>query len=383
MGFYITVIIVSVLFSVIADLNRGKVLKARGSEINSKRNIRIWHICAAISAMVPFMVSALRYGIGTDYFRTYVPRYYSYYSDPNAPLDWEPLFWLLCKILVRITSNPQWLFVITSAIIIGCIWYSAYAVSAIPCFSIMLFFISRQFFISMNGVRQYIGISLVCVGIVFLSRKKYGLYLLCVFIGTMFHYSTAIFAPLLLMAFVTIDPLESGIIIGAFSVFSDLFYPVFHKLVMFTPYAKYIGSEFDTANRYSSWTIFELLLVHFIISILIDRHPIRDDEKLLRFFYNVNVICVLVSFNLHLIPNSERISWSLELPSIFLIPEIIARIEDKKKKYIITTLIIIVYSYVMYNRVKGGDHQVYPYDCVPTLSIILHDAGILTGTGAT
>ena len=375
-------IIISVLFSVLADLKSGRTLDGRGTEAVGLKNKKIWLLFIVISALVPFLVSALRYGIGTDYFRTYVPRYYDYYSDPGASLDWEPLFWLLCKILVRLTSNPQWLFVITSAVIICSIWYSAYAVSSIPWLTILFFFISRQFFVSMNGVRQYMGLAMVCVGIVFLSRKKYGMYLLFVFIGTMFHYSTAIFAPLLIMTFVTIKPLESCLLIGFFSVFSDLFYPVFHKLVMLTPYAKYIGTEFDTANRYTSWTIFELLLVYFIISILLERDPIREDETLLRYLYNVNVMCVLVSFNLHLIPNSERISWSLEIPSIFLIPKVIARIEDKRKRLVIAFLFIVVYSYVMYNRVKGGDHQVYPYDCVPSLSIILHEAGILTGTGA-
>lgn len=379
MEIYIVTIIISVIFSLTADYYSCKIVRAGQSELSLKKKRIISIIFAFFSGALPFLVSALRYGIGTDYFYTYVPRYYYYYSNPNASLDWEPLFWLLCKVMTHITSDPQWLFVITSAIIIYCIWYSAFAVSSMPWFTILLFFISRQFFISMNGVRQYIGLALVCIGIVFLSRRKYGMYLLCVFIGTMFHYSTVIFAPLLILMFVTIKPLDSGILIGFFSVFSDLLYPIFHKLVMLTPYARYIGTKFDTATRYNSWTIFELLLVHFILSILIDRDPIREDETLLRFLYNVNVMCVLVSFNLHLVPNSERISWSLEIPSIFLIPEVISRIKEKKKRVIITLLFIVVYSYVMYNRIKGGDHQVYPYNCIPSLSIILQKMGLLVG----
>ena len=113
--------------------------------------------------------------------------------------------------------------------------------------------------------------------------------------------------------------------------------------------------------------------MHIIISILIDRDPIRENEVLLRFLYNTHVVCLLISFNLHLIPNGERISWSFEIPSILLIPEMITRMKDRKEKIIVICLIITVYSYVMYNRIKAGNHQVYPYFCIPSLSVFFQN----------
>ena len=373
MEIYIVTIIASVMFAMVADYSKRSMIIAR--EIGKKKpeSNKRWILFVGLSALIPFLVSALRYGIGTDYFYTYVPKYYYYYSNPDAPMDWEPLFWLLCKSLARFTSNPQWMFAIASAIIVCCVWYSVYKISSIPWFSILLFFISRQFFVSMNAVRQYIGLSLVLIGITFIKNKKYWLYILFVAIGTMFHYSTVLFAPLLLMAFVPVKPIESTAIIGFFSVFSNVFYSFIRMIVMLTPYAKYIGTEFDTADRYNPWTIFELLLVHIIISILIDRDPIRENEVLLRFLYNTHVVCLLISFNLHLIPNGERISWSFEIPSILLIPEMITRMKDRKEKIIVICLIITVYSYVMYNRIKAGNHQVYPYFCIPSLSVFFQN----------
>ena len=170
MNIYIPMILLSTFFAIIATVKRGKKELKSDTDTYSTRENAGWII---LSAIPPFLVSALRYGVGTDYFITYVPRFYRYMADPGLPLDWEPAFWLLFKGLIKVTTNPQWVFVITSAIIIGLVWYSVFKVSSLPWLGILLFFISRQFFISLNGVRQYVGLAFVLLGITFLKEKKY------------------------------------------------------------------------------------------------------------------------------------------------------------------------------------------------------------------
>ena len=369
MNIYIPMILLSTFFAMIATAKRGKKELNSETDTYSTKENAIWII---LSALPPYLVSALRYGLGTDYFFTYVPRFYRYMSDPNLPLDWEPAFWLLYKGLVKVTTNPQWVFVVTSAVIIGLVWYSVFKVSSLPWMGILLFFISRQFFISLNGVRQYVGLAFVLLGITFLKEKKYLGYLVCVFLGTLCHYSTAIFFVAFGLAFVVISPLEGILIVGVMSVFAEYFKGLLRAIISKTVYASYIGGTFDTNERYNPWTIFELLFVFCVLVILMQKYPKKDKNPFMKYLFDTNLLCLFVSFNLNLLPNSERISWSLELPSILLIPEVINRVDNKKEKTIVTTCVTLVYAYVMYMRLLEGDHEVVPYQVIPTLSVLLY-----------
>lgn len=315
---------------------------------------------------------ALRYGIGTDYFYAYVPRFYEYLSDADNARPWEPVFKWLFIGLTKVTNNPQWVFVITGGIIIACIWIAIYETSPMPWFSVLLFFISRQYFISLNIVRQYTGLAFVCIGFVFLKERKYWGYILCAILGTLCHYSVAIFLPLLALAFVTIKPLEGIVLIGVISVFSRPLIQITRWVVTLTPYAHYLDSRYDLTDRYQVWTIFEMIFVFAIISILVERKPFSKEEGFFQFLYNLEVICVLFSFNLNMVPNSDRISWSLELPSIILIPAVIDRCESKKEKALLIAGICVVYIYVMNYRIFVlNDHETVPYQLIPALEILL------------
>lgn len=322
-----------------------------------------------LSALVVFLSMGLRYGIGTDYFYTYVPQYYKYLSEGKSSGKWEPLFKLLYLGLIKVTSNPQWVFVVTGAIIVGFVWLAILKLSPMPWFSVLLFFISRQYFISLNVVRQYTGLAFVCLGFIFIKEKKYILYIVCAILGTLCHYSTAIFIPVFLLAFIRIRPIIGIALISIFSVFNGAIRDITRWIVSLTPYAKYLDSKYDLADRYQGWTFFEMILVFVLISILLERDRIKENEHIIQFFYNLEMLCVFFSFNLNLVPNSDRISWSLELPSIILIPQVISRCRDKKERWLIIGLICIVYSYVMYYRIFVlNDHETVPYQIIPVIS---------------
>ncbi|MBR3355671.1 MAG: EpsG family protein [Oscillospiraceae bacterium] len=363
MAFYIFLILFSALLSCVYSI---KSMSNRHNQLQKKSIL--WFVC---SGLIVFLSMALRYGIGTDYFFTYVPRFYQYMSDPKGAASWEPAFKWLYLFLVKCTNNPQWVFVITGAVIVGCIWYSIYKLSPMPWFSVLLFFISRQYFISLNIVRQFTGLALVCIGFVFLKDRKYWGYIICCVLGTMCHYSVAIFLPLLLLAFVKINPAESIVLIGVLSVLNPFIKNFARLVVAYTPYSKYIDTEYDLTARYQSWTIFEMIFVFSLVSLLIEQKPIKENEHIIQFLYNIETICLLFSFNLNIVPNSDRISWSLELPSIFLVPLVVSRCDSKRDKILIVAAVCLVYSYVMYNRIFIlNDHETVPYQLIPSISLL-------------
>ena len=372
MVFYSTLITVSVSLCMAAYwLDR--VYAGKRNDIDKTKFAYSGKILYIVSGLVVFLSMALRYGVGTDYFYMYVPKYYYYLSNPEGDKNWEPIFDLLYKGLIRVTSNPQWVFVVTGAVIVLCIWYTIYKLSPAPWLSVLFFFISRQYFISLNIVRQYTGLAIVCIGFIFLKERKYWGYVLCAILGTMCHYSTAIYLPLLALAFVKIKPVESVALIGVVSVFSKPLIKITRWIVSLTPYARYLDSRYDLSDRYQAWTIFEMIFVFAIISMIVERKPFNEDEQFLQFLYNLEVICVLFSFNLNMVPNADRISWSLEMPSIILLPNIIKRSDSKRERVLIVLVICVVYIYIMNYRIFVlNDHETVPYQIIPAISVLLH-----------
>lgn len=367
---YGTMIISSVFISYISC----RIHKGEDGSLRQKRN-QMQYVYFALSMLIPFFVSALRYNVGTDYNYTYVPRFYQYKESPFGALDWEPLFWLFFNGVAKITDNPQWVFVITSGVVMLGVWVASYEVSALPWMSILLFYISRHYFISMNAIRQYTGLAFVCIGMIFLKEKRVAPYIGFVIIGTLCHYSVALYLPLFVLMYIPLSPQLSVVLIGLLSVASKPIISIARWLVSFTPYSSYIGSAFDNAGRYNSWSLFEMIFVYVLTSFVVIDAPLRKEEHFLRFLYNIQTLCVFFSFNLNLIPIGERISWSLELPSIFLIPCILDRIKETKMKVLYMIPIVIVYCYVMYQRIfVYGDHEVYPYQAISILHVFLCNA---------
>lgn len=63
-----------------------------------------------------FFVSGFRYGVGTDYFYTYFPRFYQIMGGSNGYTEF--LFTGLNKFILLFTDEAQWLFIITSFIFV-------------------------------------------------------------------------------------------------------------------------------------------------------------------------------------------------------------------------------------------------------------------------
>lgn len=127
-----------------------------------------------ISALPVFLLSALRYGIGTDYFYTYVPSFVIVAN--GGRMHFEVLFHLLIKIITMFTDNYQWLFIVTSFLFVYIVYNNIYCVSKNIPMALAVFFLSYVYFISLNNVRQAIASAFLLLAIRYLIEddiKKY------------------------------------------------------------------------------------------------------------------------------------------------------------------------------------------------------------------
>ena len=102
--------------------------------VADKLNKRAEVLPFAIVFLILFTISGFRYGVGTDYFFTYVPTYKQIYNGTPPPM--EPIFLWLNKLCIDFAGSwYQSIFIVTSFIFIGLIYIVIYNM---PCSKVLL-----------------------------------------------------------------------------------------------------------------------------------------------------------------------------------------------------------------------------------------------------
>lgn len=141
-----------------------------------------------------FLVSAFRYYVGTDYIN-YVFRYNVIMSNPNASwLGLERGFILLNQFIQYLGGSVQWVFIISSALMIISIGFVSfkYVSKSNWLYFLFLFVSMGYFFASMNILRQYMAIAITLFALPSLLKGKYIPYFISVIFAAFFHKSILI-----------------------------------------------------------------------------------------------------------------------------------------------------------------------------------------------
>lgn len=162
----------------------------------SKAKSRKIKISLLILAAVPmFLVSALRYNVGTDYGKRYVLDY-TMLQNGEEVTNLEIGFKIIDYICLIFTTEPELLFIVTSLIVISLFFEVIYKKSSNPILSVIIFFLGGYFFGTLNLVRQYIAIGFVLLGYQFLTgtntKKGYILFTMCAVIAFLMHSSSIV-----------------------------------------------------------------------------------------------------------------------------------------------------------------------------------------------
>lgn len=182
---YISMLLISIIFILLSNKFNKKWQKV---------------ICYILAALPFFLVSAFRYDLGTDYGKRYMHSYELLGKGQDKNLNLEPGYIILAKLCLLISTEYYTIFIVTSAIIVGCIMLTIFTKSKNPLLSVIIFLLGGFFFDSLNIMRQYLAMSIIILGYRFLLGKKryWILYVMCVLLAASLH-STAIIMLLLLL----------------------------------------------------------------------------------------------------------------------------------------------------------------------------------------
>lgn len=315
-----------------------------------------------LSAIPLIIVSGIRYNVGTDYFTTYYSGFYRIYEN-NYFDGFEFGYVLLNKFIQFFSTNVFLLFFVTSAIFIFFVFASFKKMSPNIPFSILLLFLFRYYFISMNAIRQMLACSIFSLAIYFAIKREVRPYLLLCFLAFSFHYSSIVLFPTYWLMNIEWNPKRATGLLVLMAAIGTVSFPVVAKLLPGSSKYAAILNGFSTAG--SLFTIGTICLNLFILSLYYQNYLKCKNEWWYRCFLYLQIAAVGVTFFLPFIPNAERIYWSFSFHSMIGLPLVIEKIDSQSFRLVAVSAILIIFTiYSFYDISVLKDHQVIPYSTI-------------------
>lgn len=324
----------------------------------SKRKNLINRILFLLSFLVALLPMGLRYGIGTDYFYTYVP-YFNWIGKGVKEFD-ELGFNFLNKIIYDTTGDYRVLFFITSFIFLVLIYKTIYNNSENICLSVLLIFIGQAYFYGMNIVRQSLAMAIILLSFNFLKKNNKIAYLLLGLLAFSIHSSAIILIPFLYLSRFNINTKKKLLILFLVVCCFPITSILIEKIIINTKYAWYYTNS-NYHEAISNTVILENILV-FIIDLLVTIKNKNKIDKEYQMLSNINFFGIVVMILSSTIPLINRLIRYFTIFQIIFIPKIINKISLVKDRIAIYLLIIIIMSSLTFYQIiiKGGE-EVYPY----------------------
>lgn len=313
-----------------------------------------------------FIVSAIRYDLGTDYIRRYAEDYIKMGKGINIP-NLELGYKLFAKACLFFTKDYVIIFVITSAIIIFLTFYTIYKESPYPILSVVIYFLMGYFFHSLNIMREYLAISILLFSYPYLVNKKYIVFAICAIIAFLFHSSSAIILIAVLLCNREVFDLKRTLIMSVILLLAGRFL------------WKYVGTYLINHTRFASYTkdtskfsngvlrkveIIVNLILYLTIYYLYKNSPDKGRKE--KFFLNMQACSLLFMIAASAMSLFFRISFYFAIFNIISIPYFFKKsdIETKKKMIVLSIIMVTMLGHFTKKNILKNTDEVTPYKTI-------------------
>lgn len=362
----------------ILTIGSAEILSNNRSKINRTNLIVLESIC-----MLPmFLISALRrYDVGNDLLYVYI----NGFKRVCSGIYWDNFeigFKTLLQLLGKITQSPQIMVIATSFIFVFFTWRAIYDESVDIVLSIVILFASRYFFISLNVIRQWMGMAIILYAIQFIVKKQYVKYIIFNLLAASFHTSLILCLIFLIFDKIRLNSKKRLIISLGILVLGGLLQRsgVISKIIIniadgFEKYSMYTGPNAAGGAYYTgtNFRLFQIMLNLFILFIMIGVFDSLKDNSYYNLFLYLQIISVFICFIMSSVPLLERVYWIFGFAQIISIPLSLSAYTDKYIKLILTFLLIIIMgSFCIYDIFYLHDHNVVPYYSIFSKSVLIN-----------
>ena len=321
--------------------------------------------------MIPmFLISALRFNVGSDFLGVYWNGFQRVQAGINTD-NFEIGFQSLIKLLGKISTSPQILIFVTSFLFIFFTWNAIFDQSNDIVFSLLILFISRYYFISLNVIRQLVAMAIILYALKYLKEGKNTKYIIFNLIAFTMHRSALI---CLIFLFVPKIDLTKTKYLLMFLGALILVYGLNHigvirnqitlLLVNSSKYSTYV-QEYNSGGYYAgrSFILYQTIL-NFLVYIMewyASRENITDDITY-KIYLNIQALTLMVCMIFNAVPLIERIYWYFGFIQILSIPYTI-KMYSRQLPRLVWSFIIVLFMgvFCVYDIFVMHDHQVVPY----------------------
>lgn len=353
---WMTIILVTLFFSLL-------FLKTVKYSSNGQKTIKysIDKYAYIFIFLVLAIFAGLRSGIGDSGFYMYSFEQYKSMTIPSLLNSKEPGFKLIIILLSKIYDNPQILLMFCSIITIGLIFISMYKYSDNLFISLFLFIASGSYFSTMNGIRQYLVVSVIFFMTDFILKNKTVFYLIAIILLSSIHTSVLIMIPAYFFANSktwTSKKIFFLIVMSLLLITNGSFTSIVADLVDNGQYSIYSESLNNSVAEGAN--IFRVLVMFVpIIFSFLGRKYFANNDKRYRVFSNMailNFLFYLLSYQNWIF---ARVAMYFQLYTIVLYPYVIGRIFNLKDQKIVYMTMICFYLCFYTFEVKNTTYTSY------------------------
>lgn len=299
-----------------------------------KTNIFFWALITGI-----FLVSAFRYDVGQDY--QHWTDVYEWIKEGLPAGNYVEIGYRFLNAFIQILpfSHVYLLFIVTSAFIIFGFGYLIYKnVDKKYWFLAVFIFIgSGIFFASLNLVRQYVAVVITTLGIPFLLKKKYAIFILFTLLATLFHTSALIMIAFMIFYLLFKEQKHHKALIVIYAL-SILFMIVdlrqiigWFQFMIPERWRWYLQSEFLTDRNYSA-IVKQLVPNAILIFVLWKRKEMIEKNKINDIFILMLFVNVVITNCFYGVLVLLRLSYFFDVSLVFIVPVIFELLEQYDKK---------------------------------------------------
>lgn len=306
-----------------------------------------------------FLISSIRYNVGTDYIA-----YYNYSKEKiigvpffEALKQSEVFFVIFSKISFSLCGNNQILYAIISFFI------SFFTVKGILYYEkniflpILFFFITTSFFISLNAMRQMVSFSIFLYASRYIIKKDFFKYLKWIIIAFCWHTSAVFYISCYFIANFNIKKMYIPIVILMFfikKIINSVLATILEKLGLELAYY-FILQEGASSKTF----IFITIIIGFIFSLCKNDNDLRKQNL----FFNSWTILIFISIIGDGIPGSFRLVYLFWPMAIVICPYILS--QKKNFKTLNLGIFILLYSFFFWkNQIVTNAHDIVPYKSI-------------------
>ncbi len=363
LGFAVTYIL-SVIYVYKFDGIRAKPLLSKNGSSYIFRPDKFVCLCFFVLIIIPlFLISALREGVGTDYYYTYTPRFLEIIEGERT--YYEIGFYWLNRVIAMFTHNPQWVFVITS--LIFCVFvFTAFEQEGkdLP-YCVIILFVSSEYFISLNNLRQAIASAIILYAYKYVKRKQWLHFGIIVLAVSTLHKSMLIFLPIMLL-FILVSYYSSEKILVLLAAAAAVGFLVLNLstelLSLILPERLVYYIEYSIYTERTVGFIRTVANIAILAFLLFARY--KSGNKELDIFVVMQLLAVVVCMFDNVVPAAYRILRIVTFWQLLSIPKAVSEFSGKLGLAVKIAVALALGALCFYSIILLGAEEVIPYKSI-------------------